>query len=206
MVVGLGPFRGEDRDPARMHGVESAVRHGPHSHKPLRRYHRLDDTAGPRAARQGQHVGLAPPRESSFLERLLDRASGFLPIQARKSPRVGVECAIEVQDVDLFEGVPLACGEVVEIVGGRYLDGPGAKCRIDKNRVGDDGNGSVDEWMSSMLAVQHAVTRIVGVDGNGRVTQHRLRAGGRDHDLALIVDRVRELEQFAVHSFVVVDF
>jgi hypothetical protein len=49
------------------------------------------------------------------------------------------------------------------------------------------------------------VARIVGVDGDGRVAQHRLGPRRRDDDLASAVDGVRELEQLAVAPFLVVD-
>ena len=68
------------------------------------------------------------------------------------------------------------------------------------------GNSRLSERVPHHLADLRLVARIVGVDGDRRVAEHRLGAGGGDHHLARAVgQRIRELVQLALRPLVVVD-
>ncbi len=147
---------------------------------------------------------LAAAREALLLERALHRAARLFAVQSREAARVRVERAVEVEDVDLLEPVALPGREVVEVVRGGHLDGAGSELRVDQHRVGDDGEGAVDEGVPDALAVKRGVARVVRVNGDRGVAEHRLGARRGDDDLASALHFVSELEELAVGALLVV--
>jgi len=143
VVVGLLPFLGEDLGPRRLsvrawlHGLHRLVGHVLHLAEPLRRDHRLDHAAGSRALRERQDVGLRPAGEALLVERLLDRGARALAVETHERTAVLVHRAVEVEDVDLLELVPLTGREVVEVVRGRDLHGAGAELGVDEDGIRD---------------------------------------------------------------------
>ncbi len=129
------------------------------------------------------------------------------PVLAPERPGVGVERAVEVEDVDELQPVPLARLEVLEAVPGRDFHRAGAELRIDQLRIGDDGELAPEDRMAHVLADHRLVARIVGVHRDGRVAQHRLRARGGDDDLPRAIGQwIGEFVQFALHALFVIDF
>ena len=77
--------------------------------------------------------------------------------------------------------MPLADFEVVEVVARRDLDRARALLGIGM-LVGDDRDQPVRERQAYALADQLLVTRVIGMHGDRRVAQHRLRPRRRDGD------------------------
>src|SRR3546814_4189421 len=57
--------------------------------------------------------------------------------------------------------------------------------------VGDDRDLAVRQRQQHGLADQMCVTLILGMNGNCRITEHRLRARGRDDDMMIAVRSLR---------------
>lgn len=75
----------------------------------------------------------------------------------------------------------LADLEVVRVVGRGDLDGTRAELGVDV-LVGDDRDGTVGQRQPDELADQVLVPLVLGVDGDRRVTEHRLGTGRGDDD------------------------
>ncbi len=107
-----------------------------------------------------------------------------------------------VHDREHVEPVPLPDGEVVRVVGRGDLDRAGAELRVDVG-VGDDRDAPVGQRQLDPLADEVGVARVVGVDGDGGVTEHRLDAGG-GHDDGLVPPlAVLQRDQLAVVVLVI---
>ncbi|SKT40394.1 Uncharacterised protein [Mycobacteroides abscessus subsp. abscessus] len=93
--------------------------------------------------------------------------------------------------------------EVVRVVRGRDLDRTGAEFRIDMV-VSDDRDAAVLERVRQLGTDQVPVPLVVGVHRDGGITEHRLQAGGRHHQMRLVVVEraVPERDQFALDFFV----
>ena len=111
-----------------------------------------------------------------------------------------VQRAVLVEDVDQRKVVALADFEVVEVVTRRDLHRAGAFLRIGV-LVGDDRNRAMRERQHHILADQILVARIVGMDRDGRVAEHRLRPRRRDGDEAswLVFDRIVDVPEVPLH-------
>jgi len=72
--------------------------------------------------------------------------------------------------------------EVVGIVGGRHLDAAGAEGRIDM-LIGDDRDAVAHQGQLNGAAHQSPLAGIGGIHGYGGVAEHRLGAGGGDHQV-----------------------
>src|SRR5690606_25832327 len=121
-------------------------------------------------------------------------------------PRVLVERAVLVQDVDLRERVALSGLVVVRIVRWSDLHDARSELRVDEIGVTDDRDEPLDEWVLDRLAVKGLIARIVGVHGDGRVAEHRLGARRRDHDLPrAILERISEVEELPLNALLLFD-
>ena len=90
---------------------------------------------------------------------------------------LSVTRALRIEDIDRPRAlglVPLADLEIVEVVRGRDLDRAGALFRIGIF-VGDDRDQTPDQRQANMPADQMLIARVVGVDGDRGVAEHRLR-------------------------------
>jgi hypothetical protein len=83
--------------------------------EPLRADQGLDDGVGSLRARQRHRVRLRAALEPQLREARLDRLARHEAIQPLELAALGVEGAVEVEDVDLGQAVALAGGEVVEV-------------------------------------------------------------------------------------------
>ena len=155
-----------------------------HAHEPLQRDQRLDPLA--RAMRVGHRVrvGLAP------CERSCSRSSATTAAwaSATVSPtnRSGASAVIRPSSpitLSLLEAVAAADLEVVGVVTGRDLQRACAELGLDV-LVGDDLQLAPDQRQDRALADEPRVALVVGVDRDRGVGEHRLRAHGRDRDLA----------------------
>ena len=73
---------------------------------------------------------------------------------------------------------------VVEIVCRGYLDAAGTELWVDIV-IGDDRNQSIAQGQRNHLSYQVAVAGILGMHRHRRVTEQGLRAGSRNHQMAL---------------------
>ena len=152
------------------------------------------------------HVRLAAALEPQLLELGLDRLAGVEPIEPRERPALGGHLRGVVEDRDHRQVVALSGLEVVRVVRGRDLDRAGAELGVDQDRVGDDRELSPEDRVANAFADLGLVARIVGMDGDRRVAQHRLGTGGGHHHLpGSVGQRITELVELALRSFVVVD-
>ena len=145
--------------------------------------------------RQRHHVLLAPAREPEIGELVLHRLARLEALEPLERPAVLVERAVELQDVDLLEAVPLPGRKVVRVVRGSHLHDARAELRVDELRIEDHRNHPVDEGMADVLAVQVPVAFVVRVNRHGGVPEHRLRTRRRNHHLAVSVcQRIGKVE------------
>ncbi len=106
--------------------------------------------------------------------------------------------AVLADHADALEAVLVADLEVVGVVAGRDLQRAGAEVGLDVV-VGDDRQAPPDERQDELLADERRVALVVGVHRDGGVGEQRLRAHGRDDDLALaggqrVGDRVHRVD------------
>ncbi len=113
-------------------------------------------------------------------QRADDGGAGLQPVQALEGA-VGGDDRVLVHDGEVRQVVALADLEVVRVVRRGHLDGAGAELRVDV-LVRDDRDAAAGERQLDLGADEVLVALVLGVDGDGRVTQHRLGAGGRDDD------------------------
>jgi len=100
--------------------------------------------------------------------------------------------------------MPLARFVVVEVVGRRDLDGAGAEFQVHENGIADDRNVAGRQRQANALADQMAITRVLGVDGDGRIAQHRLgpRSGDGQGGVRIIRQRIADVVHLASGVFV----
>ena len=162
---------------------DDVVGERPRLHEPLLAEQRLDHAAAALALAQREGVRFGAALETQLGEAGLQRRADLDAVLALERTRVGVQRSVEVQDVDERQVVSLAGLEVLEAVARRDLHRAGAELRVDQLGVGDDGKLAPRDRMPDVLADQALVARIVRVDGDGGVAQHRLDASGGDDNL-----------------------
>ncbi len=206
--VGLRPLLRDDLGAAVFDRSDGRLGEGRHFHEPLRADHGLDHGVAALTARQHQRVGLSAPLQALLGQRSLHGLARLFHGLALEAAALGVDAAVQVQDVDLGELVALARRKVVEVVGRRHLHGAGAEGHVHQDGVGDDGDLAIDEGVLQHLAVQVPVARIVGVNRDGGVAQHGLGSRRRDYEFGHpgagigVGNRIRELVELALRLLV----
>jgi hypothetical protein len=174
-----------------------------HLHEPLQRDQRLDPLAGALRVRDAVDELLGADDAALGPQRVDDRLARFEHGHAREALAGGVgHQAVLADDRDLLEPVRAADLEVVRVVPGRDLERAGAELGLDVV-VGDDLQAAADERQDRPLADQPRVAVVVGVHGDRRVGEHRLRAHGRDRQrpaaaLERVVDVVERVGDLAL--------
>ena len=106
--------------------------------------------------------------------------------------------AVVGQHTDHRQVVALADLKVVGVVGGGDLHNAGALLHVGV-LVADDGDFAAQQRQHDMAAVQVLVARVLGVDGNSGITQHRLGAGrGQLQHFAGLLDGVEQMPEAAL--------
>ena len=82
--------------------------------------------------------------------------------------------------------MPSADLEVVGVVSRRDLHRPAAEARIDV-LVGDDRDAATSQRQFDLPPHEMPVAGVFGMDSDRSVAEHRLGAGGRDHDRVIAV-------------------
>ena len=122
------------------------------------------------------------------------------PLQAAIRLRhLDVEAPLRVHDVDHGEAVAAPDLEVVEVVPRGDLDRARALLRIGI-LVADDRQAPADQRQDRVLADQVPVAGVFGVDRDAGVSEHGLRPGGRNRDVApgIGLDRVADVPEMAI--------
>ena len=128
------------------------------------------------------------------------RGETIQPFERR--PAAAVERGVRIHDVDDFKLVTFADFEVVGVVRRRDLHAAGSLGRVGV-KVGDDRNFPVGQRQLHHFADQMAITFILRMDGHGGVAEHRLRTGGRHHQITRAVGQwITEMIEFARHILV----
>ena len=137
------------------------------------------------------------PSAAQALDDLLARLGAVEAGEVRA--RLGGHPAVEADDGDAGQVVPLPHLEVVGIVERGDLHQPGAELAVDR-RVGHERQAPADQRQDRRLAVEMEVALVLGMEGDGGVAQHRLRPGGGDHDpLVAPLDRIGDVVELALH-------
>ncbi len=170
-----------DRDAAVADRVTGGLGEGLDLDPPLEGQARLDGGAAARAVPDGVQVRALLRDDATLLaQRADDRGTGLVAVQAEEGAVDGDDTVL-VHDRHVGQVVALPDGEVVRVVRRGHLDAAGAELRVDVG-VRDDGDRAVGQRELDELADQVLVALVVGVDGDGRVTEHRLGAGGGDDE------------------------
>ena len=205
-LVGAAEHLRNETDAPRAVRVEGRDRERLHPAKPLKREQRLYDRAGTR--RERNRVAARLGRDDRTL-RFEVAHDGFACGEAVEAAigfrRLGRHLPVEPDHARHRQAVAFADGVVDRIVRRRDLHGAGAELAID-HRIGDDRNASPGERNDDAPADPLAIARVVRMDGDRRVAEHRLRPRGRDLDReASIFGRIADRPKEAV-AFLVVDF
>ena len=137
------------------------------------------------AVAHGMAVVLHLFQQAEAIQFFGDGAAGVEALHAPVFAGQVGHVAVEADNVDDFQAVPLANLKVGNVVAGGYFQGAGAELRLD-GFVADDGDGPVHDGQEGLLAHVGGVAGVFGMDGHAGVAEHGLRAGGGDGDVAPI--------------------
>lgn len=194
-VPGADELVGDDFKVAGLDAVHRGLRHDVSFDVPLGLDAGFNDVTAPAADGDAHGVVLLVPEEPDLLEILDDLGAAVEPHHALVGASVIVDGALVIEDVDEGEVVPLAGIVIVGIMGGGDLHGSRTKGGIDHG-VGDDDEFAVDEGVGDGLSVEGLVPHVIGVDGNGGISEHGLDTGGGDNDLLVgAIDLVGKVDQ-----------
>ena len=224
--VVLGEAVGHELDLALLNALDGGLGQRLHLDEPLLGDHRLNDgvaavagadlmgqglgllqrTAGLQIGQNGL-AGLQRGHAGIFAAvqniRLIGScaAGGLLGIDGSLVGGAG-HAAVIGQHADHRQVMALADLKVVGIVGGGDLHNAGALLHVGV-LIADDGDLTAQQRQHDMAAVQVLVARVLGVDGNSGITQHRLGAGGGQlQHLAGLLDRVEQVPEAAVLALI----
>ena len=201
---------GDDPDLVAVDDLDRGRRQLLHPAEPLQGDQRLDPLAGALGERHGVLVGALAPDQPLLAQRGHDGGRGVAGGQALvRLPGRRVHAPVLADHGDLLELVAAADLEVVGVVAGRDLERAGAELGVDV-LVGDDRQAPADERQRAEPADQLAVAVVVGMDRDGGVGEHRLRAHGRDREgpvavLERIVDLIEGVGDLPVDDLEVRD-
>ena len=126
-------------------------------------------------------IGLDLFQHTVPLQLLRNLLSAREPVLALVVAGVLVHGAVGVHDVYDGQAMPLADLEVGGVVARCDLHSPGAELGVN-GRVGDNRHHPLQNGNDHVLANVFCVAVIVGVNGDGCVSQQGLRPGGSDSD------------------------
>ena len=195
---------GVDDDIATAHGVAGGLGQGIDLDPPLQAQPRLDRFAA--AFRMPDAVHIRPLLGDDAAlgrQRLADLDPGLEPVHPIELSSGARDVAAGVHDRRHRQVVPHPDLEVVGVMSGSDFDCAGAEFGIDVG-IGDHDDLAVLKRVRQRGAHEMPVAVVVGVHGDGGVTQHGLDAGGRHHDVrfGVLQRAVPEGHQFAVDLLV----
>ncbi len=199
--VQLRPAIGDEPDAAVLHDLDRPLRQGLHPHEPLRRDQRLDRRVTPFAVADRVPVRLDLLEVPVGLQPIDDRLPCRLAVHPGERSAVLVDRPVGVQDVDRIEAVRLTDLEVDRVVRRGDLERPGPELGIDQLSPYDRKRPTEDR-KARRLADQMSVPLVVGMNGDRRVPEHRLRARRGDRHRAAALERILDVVEGAVDLLV----
>ena len=198
LEVHAGPIVRHEADLSRFDGADGRLRQRLDVDEPLIGEQGFEYGVAAIAARHRQLVRL------DALDEILRRQVGQHPgarLNAVETAVGGghlvVERGIRVHDVDQRQSVPLTDLVVVEVVRRRDLDAAAAEGGVHVG-IADDGDFTRGQRQAHLPADQVPVALIIGMHGDGRVTQQGFRPGGGDHEKAAAAhQRIAQVPQAA---------
>lgn len=178
-------------------GFHRRLSKGLRADPPLGLHNGLDDVVGTTANGEHHLIGHLAAEKSLLFELLFELLPGVVPHHTGERSGILVERTVFVHDVDAGQLVAFAGFKVVEVVGRGDLDGAGTKVTVD-HFVGDDRDQAVLERMANRFADEVLVTLVLGVDGNGGISEHRLETGSGHDDL--LVGAVHRVSKAGEHT------
>ena len=148
-----------------------------------------------RAVADGMLVLLRGDENARLFEIFDEHPAALVAVESRVLAEMRRHRAVVLYDAHLRQIVAQPHFEVVRIVRGRDLDCARAEGGIDV-LVGKDGNGAVDDGQDDAPADELLVACIVGVHGDARIAEHRLRARRRDfHETRAVLKRIAQMPE-----------
>jgi len=181
--VGAGPGVGHEAHAAAFHGLEALLREFVHPHEPLVGEVGFDHLPGAVAARHHQLVRPGLDQQALGFQ---FRQHGFARLEAVETSEAFRCSVVEVcrvgEQVDHRQAVPLPHRIIVEVVRRGHLHHAGAEGAVDVG-IGDHRDRAAAERQAHLLSDEVGIARVLGVHHHGDVAEHRLRAGGSDHEV-----------------------
>src|SRR5262249_26087357 len=142
----------------------------------------LDRDAAPLAMADVVRVILRPQQQTERFEIGDDLFARFVSIEAAIFFGRGVRDArVFADDLNEFQVVAAAHREIVRVVRGRDFDQTVAEILLD-DLVLNEGRLATYQRQRRARAGEGAITFVFGVEGDGRIAEHRLGARRRDDD------------------------
>ena len=201
--IGLAVVLRNELELAGLDRLNRRLRHLIHTYEPLRLDHRLD---GGTAAIMGTDVMLRRNdlyEKSEIREILYHGLPRLIAVHAIILRTRTVDGRIIVQDIDFGQIVTLADLEIVRIMGRCDLYSTGSEGHIGM-LITDDRNLPIGQRKLHHLTDHVLITRVLRIDGNGGITEQRLRTGGCDLDLTgTIRERIEDMPEVTLLLLVV---
>ena len=154
--------------------------------EPLFRDHRLYGSLAPITASYIVRIGLCLDQIPAGLEVLYDIFPTGVTVLALIGPAVFINNGVTIYDGDYFQVVALGHGKVIGVGRGGNLHRTGPEFPGDVV-IRYDRYPFVHNGENHLFPDNVRIPLIVGIDGNGGISQHRLRTGGGHDDLSLPV-------------------
>ena len=184
--IDLRKALGHELDAAVLHRLDRGRSQALHLHEPLLGDERLDRRMAARAVSDGVLMLLCGDENARLFEVFDEHLAALVAVESRVLAETFRHRAVIFYDAHLRQVMTKPHFEVVRIVRRRNLDRARTEGGIDV-LVGKDGNRAVDDGQDDVPADEILVACIIGMHGDSRIAEHRLRARRRDLDIALAV-------------------
>jgi hypothetical protein len=180
LEVGLRPELRHETHVACLDGADRRLRERLDPHEPLRRQVRLDDRVAALAASERVVMWFHADQPVLRLQALDDLLARVEPVESRELPRFRRHRSVGSDDDDFGKLMAQSGGEVVRVVRGRDFHDPGPEFAVDEDRIFDHGKLAADDRQDRRLTTELRGARIVRMDRESGVAEHRLRPRRRD--------------------------
>ena len=179
-------------------GIGRALGHAIAVDIPLGGNHGLENISRSGAQAETHLIRLLANVQPLLLKGLLNGNTSVVAHHTLELRTFAVDGTIGVEDGDELQVVTLTTFVIVGIMSRGNLHSTGTKLHVNKIGVLNDGDATTVEGVNKELAMQMLVARILGVDGNGGVTQHGFETSRGDGNLLIgILNGVRERREGA---------
>src|SRR6266545_1178601 len=210
LEVRLRPYFRHEPDLARFHRANRGFRKGADLDEPLRGQVRLDDRVAALAVPQRKPVRIGAQQPVLRSQTLDDLLAGLETVEPLVLPRVRGHPAVRADHDDLGKAVAARGGEVVGVVSRSHFHDACAELPVDQDRILDDRQLPADDREGCDLAPEPGRPRVVRMDRERGVPQHRFRPGRGDHGSGgdagdVVTDAVERPFRLLVHDLEVGD-